>query len=180
MKKIILAVVLFISLSGVNVVRAQNKPMAVPDILQKIMNWEGDWQAKLTMKMGDMTSTSMDNISFSKASDGMGVSAKEWMDSPKGGKIYITHLVGYNMEEKRLHWFSVDNMGGCGESIGTLAGDNHIHLAGSGKENGKPMKSSIDLIIKNNNTVDFNLVVTVDGKTTRTMMGTFMRKSSSN
>ena len=171
---------MIILLSGVTTVRSQNKPMAVPDILQKIMNWEGDWQANLTMKMGGKTSTSKDYISFSKAADGSGVSAKEWMDSPQGGKVYITHLVGYNMEEKRLHWFSVDNMGGCGDAIGTLTGDNHIHLVASGKENGKPVKSSIDLVIKNNDTVDFNLVVTVDGKPVRTGMGTFTRKSSSN
>jgi hypothetical protein len=176
MKKIILAVVLIISLSGLNGVRSQNKPMATPDILQKIMNWEGDWQANLTMKMGGQTSNSVDNISFSKASDGSGVLAKEWMDSPKGGKVYATHLVGYNMEEKRLHWFTVDNMGGCQDAIGTMTGENHIHLASSGKENGKPMKSSVDLVIKNKDTVDFNLVVTVDGKTVRTMMGSFMRK----
>jgi hypothetical protein len=178
MKKIILSVVLFISLSVENVVLSQNKPMAKPDILQKIMNWEGDWQANLTMKMGEKTSTSMDYISFSKASDGSAVSAKEWMDSPQGGKVYITHLVGYNPEDKKLHWYSVDNMGGCGEAIGTMTADNHIHLAGSGKQDGKPMKQTIDLTLKDNNTVEFNVVVTVDGKTVRSGKGTFTRKSS--
>jgi hypothetical protein len=178
MKRIILAVVLIMSLSGVTVVRSQNKPMATPDILQKIMNWEGDWQANLTMKMGGKTSTSMDYISFSKASDGSAVSAKEWMDSPQGGKVYITHLVGYNPEDKKLHWFSVDNMGGCGEAIGTMPADNHIRLVGNSKQDGKPMKQTIDLTLKDNNTVEFNVVVTVDGKTVRSGMGTFTRKSS--
>jgi hypothetical protein len=176
MKKVIVLLILLVTLCGFNGVRSQNKPMPTPDILQKIMNWEGDWQANLTMKMGDQTSTSMDYISFSKASDGSGVSAKEWMDSPKGGKVYVTHLVGYDMGEKRLHWFSVDNMGGCGDAIGTMIGENHIRLSGSGKQDGKPMKSTVDLVLKDNNTVEFNMVVTVDGKTARSGMGTFKRK----
>ena len=177
MKKTILLFVFIISIVGFKEVRSQDhKPMAPPDILQKIINWEGDWQADLTMKMGDKTSKSVDYISFSKASDGMGVSAKEWMDNPQGGKVYITHLVGYNMEDKKLHWFSVDNMGGCGEALGTMTGGNHIHLAGTGKMDGKPMKQTVDLTIKDNNTVEFNMVMMVDGKTVRSGMGTFKRK----
>jgi hypothetical protein len=180
MKKIILAFVLVIALSGLTKVHSQNKPMTVPDILQKVMNWEGDWQANMTMKMGDKASTTMDYISFSKASDGMGVSAKEWMDSPMGGKYHATHLVGYNMEDKHLHWFSVDNMGLCQDALGEMMGDNHIRLSHSGKKDGKTMKSTVDLTIKDMNTVDFKLVVIEDGKTVQSMMGTFMRKSSSN
>jgi hypothetical protein len=176
MKKIILAAVLVISLTGISGIHAQNKSMATPDILQKIMNWEGDWNATINMKMGDQSFKSMDEISFSKTADGHGVSAKESMDSPKGGKVYVTHLVGYDMGEKKLRWFSVDNMGGCGEAIGTMTADNHIHLTGTGKQDGKPMKQTIDLTLKDNNTVEFNMVVTVDGKTVRSGMGTFMRK----
>lgn len=179
MKKIILAVVFLVSLTGYNKVLSQNKPMmTVPDILQKVMNWQGDWDAKMTMMMGDKTSYSMDHISFSLSSDGKAVSAKEWMDSPDGGKYSATHLVGYNMEDKHLHWFSVDNMGLCQDAWGEMVGDNHIRLNHSGKQDGKPAKSTVDLTIKDMNTVDFKLVVMVDGKTVQTMMGTFMRKTS--
>jgi hypothetical protein len=41
MKKMILLFVFFISILGFKEVRSQDKPMAPPEILQKIMNWEG-------------------------------------------------------------------------------------------------------------------------------------------
>lgn len=181
MKRIILSVVILISILGLTEVRSQNKPMmAVPDILQKVMDWQGDWDANMTMKMGDKTSTTMDHITFSLSSDGKAVSAKEWMDSPMGGKYYATHLVGYNMEDKHLHWFSVDNMGQCQDALGEMIGDNHIRLSHSGKQDGKPAKSTVDLTMKDMNTVDFKLVVIIDGKTAQMMTGTFMRKSGGN
>ncbi len=183
MKKMILLFVFFISFLGFKEVRSQNKPMApmaTPDILQKIMKWQGDWEANMTMKMGDQTFNSVDHISFMTTSDGKGVSAREWMDSPNGGKYYANHLVGYNMEDKHLHWFSVDNMGLCQDAMGEMVGDNHIRLSHTGKKDGKPMHSTVDLVIKNMDTVEFNLVVVVDGKTVQAMMGTFLRKSSPN
>lgn len=150
--------------------------MAKPEAFQKIMSWKGDWEAKITTKMGDQTSTGTDHVSWMVASDGNGMLMKQWMDSPKGGKYQATHLVGYNMGDKRVHWFIVDNMGQCQDQMVEMVGDNHIRLTGAGMMDGKPTQATSDLLIKDMNTVDFNQVVTMDGKTAQTMMGTYMRK----
>jgi len=178
MKKIILAVALLISISGLNELRSQTKPMAKPEILQKIMSWKGDWEANITSKMGDKVTNFVYHINWSVASDGNAVLGKEWMDVPGMGKMSATHLVGYNMDDNRVHWFTVDNMGGSMDQMTEMTGDNKMRISYSGKRGGKSTQTTADLVLKNNNTVEFNLVAMTDGKTDRTMMGTFMRKSS--
>lgn len=178
MKKIILTAITLLILSGLYEVRAQDKPMPKPAEFQKIASWKGDWEAKITSKMGDQTSTSIDHVSWSMTADGNGMLMKQWMNSPKGGKYQGTHLVGYNMEDKHVHWFLVDNMGQCLDQIVEMAGDNHLRLSNSGKKDGKPTQSTVDLVLKDMNTVDFNQVVMLDGKTVQTMMGTYKRKAA--
>ena len=178
MKKIILVIVFLVSLAGINEVRSQNKPMSKPEILQKILSWKGDWEANITSKTGDKVTKSVDHISWSVTSDGNAALGKEWMDIPGQGKMSATHLVGYNAEDNRLHWFTVDNMGESEDQIAEMTGNNHIRISYDGKRGGKPTQSIVDLELKDKDTVEFNLVFMADGTTERTMMGTFKRKSS--
>ena len=177
MKKIILTAILLFGVFMSKGVYSQDKKMMMPTpaILQKVLDWEGEWEANLTMNMGGKTATGVDHIKWSKASDGKAATGMQWMDSPMGGKYYASHLVGYNMEDKHLHWFVVDNMGQCQESWAEMAGDNHIRLKYSGKKDGKPISSTVDLMIKDQNTVDFKSVLMEGGKTTETSMGTYKR-----
>ena len=178
MRKIVLTAMAMVLLSGMNGLRAQDKAMAKPELLKKIMAWKGDWEAKLTSKMGEQTTTGVDHASFALTSDGNGVTMKQWMDTPKGGKYQATHLIGYNSEDKKVHWFIVDNMGGCQDQMVELVSDNHIRISYNGTKDGKPMQQTADLMLKDNNTVDFNQVFIVDGKTAQSMAGTYKRKMS--
>ncbi|HTX89446.1 MAG TPA: DUF1579 family protein [Bacteroidales bacterium] len=149
-----------------------------PDIVKKVMSLEGNWEGKLTQKMGDQMNNVTDMISFQSTAGDHGLLVTETMDTPDHKTYSATHLVGYDPVAKQLHWYLIDNMGGCVDNVGNLVDPNHLQLTSENTVEGKTTRGVVNLVWQNDDQNKFDLTVTVNGQVKESSQGNFRRTGS--
>jgi hypothetical protein len=100
----------------------------------------------------------------------------EWADVPELGKFDGENLIGYDPVKKELLWYTVNNVGTTHEHTVTWNSDKEMHLEHNGMLDGKQYKENGTAVFKDPNTVELNIIETLDGKEQSTMKAVFKRK----
>lgn len=166
---------------------AQTGTPSMPEPLAKLMMWEGMWEAQATLSLEGKSYPLAYHADFRKTADGNGLIMEERFDHPDLGNLRGSNLIGCNANDGKIHWFSVDNFGTVHEHVGMWKSPDHFFMEARetmapAMENGKPAGKQrrylerIDFHVKGRNTLEFNLVATIDGKPYEEITGTFTRR----
>lgn len=155
---------------------AQEMKLETPEAVKNLMKFLGDWQAKATLTMEGKTYTVDYRVSCKKTSDGSGLYADEILTSPDLGTIKGANLAGYDPFDKKVKWFSVDNMGTTHEHVGDWKSPDHLFIQHVGMRDGKKYVENIDFHVMGTDEIHFMLAATLDGATAEKAEGIFHKK----
>lgn len=158
-------------LFAMNRVNAQETPQA----LSNLMRLEGHWEGQATLVLEGKTYTFPYHADFKKTAEGSGLLMEEWFNSAELGKLTGTNLIGYNANDGKIHWFSVDNFGTTHDHTGTWKGREHFYMETTETMQKKKYVEKINMIFKGNDTLELSLVATLGGKEYEKVSVTFQR-----
>jgi hypothetical protein len=168
-------VVIILAFAG-SVSYAQDMKMETPEAVKNLMKFLGDWQAKATLTMEGKTYTVDYMVSCKKTADGSGLYADEWFTSPELGTMKGANLAGYDPFDKKVKWFSVDNMGTTHEHVGEWESPDHLFIQHVGMHDGKKYVENIDFHFMGTDEIHFMLAATLDGADAEKAEGIFNKK----
>jgi hypothetical protein len=151
------------------------QPAAPAQPLADLMKWDGKWAGEATLKMEGKTYKVQYSADFEKTADGSGIQMMEGFTHPELGTYVGENLIGYNSYDKKIHWFSVDNMGTAHEHLGYWKSPTHFYMEAHEKQNGKSFVERIDANVSNAGTMEFHLVGSLEGKVVEDITCTFHR-----
>jgi hypothetical protein len=170
-----------IALLGCAPVAAAAEPPAtaeqqqMPDILKQVMKMDGKWQAKASLTMEGKTSSFLYTINFRKVAAGQGLYMEESAEIPGVGKLQGANVIGFDPNEGKLHWFSVDNLGTTHDHIGELVGKEHLRLVHESQREGKKFREVTDFVWLAPEKIQVKLQATVGDEVVEVLEGTFAR-----
>jgi len=148
---------------------------APPKALTDLMRLEGKWQGPATLNIDGKMYKFTYYADFKKTADGTGMYMDEWFSAPELGNMKGANLVGYNTNDSKVHWFSVDNFGTTHDHPGMWKSANHFFMQANEMQGKKKFIEKIDLNFKGDDTMDLLLVATLDGKEIERGTATFTR-----
>ncbi|MBK8501279.1 MAG: DUF1579 family protein [Saprospiraceae bacterium] len=158
-----------------NIAVGQSGPTCGLGNLGWLSNLDGHWQALVKITIGQEQSETMYYADFSTTSDGQAVLMKEESDIPNVGKLHGTNLIGFDPNDGKIHWFTVDNLGTTHEHIGSFSNQHHFVMARHSMQNGKNYKEDISMHLKGSDNLDLKVTATIDGVIQEIIEGTFVR-----
>ncbi|MES2795222.1 MAG: hypothetical protein V4683_04605 [Bacteroidota bacterium] len=147
-----------------------------PNALLNLMRFEGQWEAPTTMVLEGKTYLFTYYLEFKKTADGSGLSMEEWFSSPELGTLKGSNLIGYNGNDEKIHWFSVDNFGTSHEHIGVWKTNDHFYMQANEKQQSKKFVENINMVFKSNDLLELTLTASLDGNEFEKVSGLFQRK----
>ena len=161
-------------LAKISNAQADNTKLPLP--VQQILRWEGRWKGPATLQLDGKTYKSTYFADFKKTADGNGLYMNESCDVPGIGKMNGANLVGFDPNDGKIHWYSVDNMGTTHEHVGQFTNDNDFYMEHKSHQKGKQYVEKIQVNFKDKNTLLLTVIGTLDGNVQETIEATFTRE----
>jgi hypothetical protein len=152
---------------------AQASAPAMPEAVINLSRFSGEWQANVTSIMGDKTYQFDYTVKASPVAGGRGSYWEEWGTHPDLGEMHTSDLLGYNPADKKLHCYTVDNMGTTLDQICEWKSPDHLYMEYKGMQNGKQVINKTDLNLTSDDEMSFTGSSVLDGKTLWSGSGTF-------
>jgi hypothetical protein len=150
----------------------------MPKDLTNMMQFLGEWEApNAVLTMGGKEYTFTYHSVFEKTASGSGLLMHDWADVPDMGKFDGENLIGYDPVGKKLLLYTVNNVGTTHEHIVQWKSDREMVMEHNSLKDGKPYKEHATAIFKDPNTMELNIVETLDGKEQSTIKAVFKKKS---
>lgn len=159
-----------------NTALAQEHPAQMADALSNILRMEGYWEGPATLNTEGKTYKVTMYVDFRKTDDGRGLTLYQWWADPELGTYKGTSLVGYSTNDEKVHWLTVDNFGTAHEHLGTWISADHFFMQANETIQQKKFIEEVDLVFKDNNTLELNEVGTLNGEVIENIKATFHRK----
>jgi hypothetical protein len=156
---------------------SQDKEIKIDQGIQNFSKYMGTWHSNMKSTSNGKSETVDYTVVYSPIADGHGVYMEETAKSPSMGTYKCSNLVGYDPYGKKLHWYSVDNMGTAHDHTFTWVTPDHFRLTHNSLRDGKKYTEDIDCKYKNEKTCDLVFIVTLDGKEIEKSTGTFEKVS---
>jgi hypothetical protein len=150
----------------------------MPVEVQNLMKFIGRWESEASLTMEGKTYKVMYWVDCKKTADGSGIFADEGFTNPELGTLSGADLAGYDPNDSKVKWFSVDNMGTTHEHIGEWKTPDHLYIEHNGLKNGQKYVEKIDFIFRGNDELDFKLTGTLDGVESEKAEGIFHKKAA--
>jgi hypothetical protein len=147
-----------------------------PEALAGIMRLAGYWEGPADLIMEGKVFHVTYSADFKSTADGNGLYMDEWFSHPELGALKGANLIGYNANDGKIHWMSVDNFGTAHEHLGAWKSPDHFFMQANEKQKGKKFVESIDMTFKSDDLMEFHLVSTLGGKVTSEGKATFRRQ----
>lgn len=142
---------------------AQDQPAMTNQELTEMMKFVGYWEGPATQLLNGQKYSFTYYINFKIVADGNGLIMSEWYTHPELGMLDGYNLIGYNANDKQIHWFSIDNFDSAHEHLGTWLTPDHFFMEAHETVNGKSMIEKINMVMKTANQIEFSSVSTIDG-----------------
>lgn len=152
---------------------AQASAPAMPEAVTNLNKLNGEWKANVSSTMGDKTVQFDYTVRCTPVAGGRGSYWEEYGIDPVMGELRSSDLLGYNQVDKKLHCYTVDNMGTTIDQICEWKSPDHLYIEYNGMMNGKPLINKMDLILKGDDEMSFTGTSVVEGKTQWSGSGTF-------
>ncbi len=165
---------LFMLFSLISIAHAQESQSPPPEI-QRLYGFEGKWTGNYSVTMEGNTLNSNASYTWSKISDGWGMLIDESIEMP-GMQTYLGHnIIGYDMEQKKYHLYTVSNYAQVHDHIGNWKDDKTMYLEYNGTLDGKPFTEKIYMTVTTLDECTLDVTEICGDKVTGTYKGTFKR-----
>lgn len=141
----------------------------------RILPLIGRWQGKASLTMEEKQYSLQYFMDYKTTSNGSGLVMDEWFNSPELGKLAGTNLIGYNANDKQIHWASVDNFGTTHTHTGYWKKPDLLYLEAKEMMGKSKFLEKINIQFLNSDQLNISLVATVDGKIIETIQGVMER-----
>ena len=135
----------------------------VPVPVQNLMKFLGNWEANAKLTMNGKIYKVFYSVDYKATAGGNGLYADNWFIQSELGTLEGVNLVGFDPNDSKIKWFSIDNKGTTHEHIGEWKTPEHLYIENNGIHDGKKYNERIDFNFKGKNEMDFKLVSTLDG-----------------
>jgi hypothetical protein len=182
MKKLfimVIATLAIIALAEITVKAQEMKKPETPDAVKNLMKFIGKWQSNYKMTYQGKTSDMTYHNSCKKVAEGYGIYFEESFGNKEMGIIKASDLVGYNPNDKKIHWYMVESMTGTAmEYIGEWDSPDHLVVEYNGPFMGMNYNEKLEFTFKGKDEGKFKIVGTSDGKEITSGEGMFYRENS--
>lgn len=145
--------------------------------LKMLMQLKGVWETNAAMmQAGGKEYKFAYYTDFRVVSDNNGIAMHEWATIPRIGKRDGNNLMGVNMYDGKIHWYTVDNMGITHEHVGEFSDNKHFSMMHKSMQDGKEYMEMITIEFAMTDILTLKQVNTLDGEETAVITGTFHRK----
>ncbi len=148
----------------------------VPAPVQNLMKFMGRWVGDIAVVTDGKTNKVEYHLVGRGTAGGYGIYLDESFRDSTLGDLKGSNLVGWDPNDEKIHWYSVDNQGTTHEHTGNWKGSDSLYLDHSSTRKGKAYKEKISLIFKGKEEIQFSLVATLDGKESEKATGVFVRE----
>jgi hypothetical protein len=166
-KQIPYAVILFFLIQVNSKFIAQQAP-PLPDGVNKLFAFIGNWEGEAKMTMDGKTSSQKVEHKIIKLPNGWGLQIMETGTSQGMTPYEAIDLFGYDPGEDQYHLYTISNYADTHDHKGHWI-DKTLDLQYEGLQDGKPMVEKLSITLDNPSSYHFNDNVTVDGKQIFTM-----------
>ncbi len=173
-RKLMMTLMAVMAMSGA---WAQASAPAMPEAVINLSKFNGIWQANITSNMGDKSYQYDYTVKCMPIAGGNGSYWEESGIHPALGETLTSDLLGYNPADKKLHCYSVDNMGMTRDQVCEWKSPDNLVIVYSGMKDGKRMIDKLDLTFKGDDMLSFTGSSVLDGKTQWSGYGTFHRQA---
>ncbi|MGE5313633.1 MAG: hypothetical protein ACM3Q4_02965 [Acidobacteriota bacterium] len=157
--------------------QAQEQPAKTPEPLARLFQIEGCWEGPAELSMNGKTYRFTYSGDFRPTADGSGLSMDESFTHPELGTMKGANLIGYNANDGKIHWMSVDNFGTTHEHLGRWLTPQHFTMQANEIVDGKKFVEDIDLTFPSPGTMNFHLKAMLDGQTIEEGSASFTRRA---
>jgi hypothetical protein len=152
---------------------AQASAPAMPEAVINLNKFNGVWQANLTSIMDNKSYQYDYTVKCMPVAGGKGAYWEESGVHPTLGEMLTSDLLSYNPADRKLHCYSVDNMGVTRDQVCEWKSPDHLYKEYTGIQNGKRIIEKADLNFSGNDLLSFTGSSVMDGKTHWSGSGTF-------
>jgi hypothetical protein len=159
-----------VSISGV---WAQASAPAMPEAIINLSRFNGVWQASMNSAMDNKTYQYDYTVKCTPVAGGHGAYWEESGVHPDLGEMLTSDLLAINPADKKLHCYSIDNMGMTRDQVCIWKSPDHLYMEFNCMQDGKKVVEKADLKFTGNDLLTYTGVSTKDGKTQWSGSGTF-------
>lgn len=152
------------------------KPYEIRDLGKFIGIWESD----ATITIDSIPHKVTYRMMFRKTADGYGLNMDEAYTDSALGSLRAANLIGFGFDDKKIHWYRVDNMGVTYERIGLWNDSDNLHFDHTGTRGDKKYNEVITYAFKGNDEFLYKQSFFLDGKEIKKIRGTFKRRQQAN
>ena len=145
----------FIAVMSIAGARAQASAPAMPEAVINLSKFNGVWQASLTSIMGDKSYQYDYTVKCIPVAGGNGAYWEESGVHPALGEMLTSDLLAFNTADKKLHCYSVDNMGIIRDQVCVWKSPDHLYMEYTGIQDGKKVTEKVDLNFTGDNLLGF-------------------------
>lgn len=149
-----------------------NAPVAV----KNLMKFNGRWVGNVTIVTEGKTHKVEYRLIGRSTAGGYGLYLDESFRDSLLGDMKASNLVGYDPNDEKIHWYSVDNHGSTHDHTGSWKSPDSLFMEHNGVRKGKSYQEKISVIFKGREEVQLSLVATLDGKESQKISGVFQRE----
>jgi hypothetical protein len=134
------------------------------ELVKRFAPYAGTFEGQLIMTEGEKTVTAKVKSRNSMISDNWGFLVEEVATMPDGGQYKSHNVMGYDAGGKKVHIFSVTNMGETHDHKGDWKDAKTLVVQYDGTREGKPFVEKISLTFHNPDSYSVSWVATSGGK----------------
>jgi hypothetical protein len=164
-----------IAVMSMATVWAQASAPAMPEAVINLSKFNGVWQASINSKNDDKNYQYDYTVKCTPVAGGHGAYWEESGVHPAIGEMLTSDLLAINPADKKLHCYSIDNMGMTRDQVCVWKSPDHLYMEYNGIQDGKKVVEKTDLKFTGNDLLTFTGVSVKDGKTQWSGSGTFRK-----
>lgn len=140
------------------------------------MQFVGKWvSSDIKLTMGGKTYGGKYTFDCSAVNMNTGIIAHEHFENSEMGHMMGENLLGYDPNLQQVHLYSIDNMGTAHDHYGFWIDNHHLFLQYQGVVEGKMYVEQIDMVFKDQNTMQLKLSAMLNGEIFETANGIFTK-----
>jgi len=116
-------------------------------------------------------------MNFRRTADGYGYNMDEAFSDSSLGDLRGANLIGYGKDDKKIHWYCVDNMGTTYERVGQWVDSDNLTFTYAIKKGDKKYDEVITYTFKGNDLFSYKQAAYMNGKEVRKVTGRFTRRT---
>jgi hypothetical protein len=164
-----------ILLSGVAVQAQKTKPQKAYEF-RDLNKFIGIWESTATITVDSVPYTVTYRMNFRKTADSYGINMDESYSDSTLGNLRAANLIGFGYDDKKIHWYYVDNMGTTYERVGHWVDTDNLTFTYATKNGEKKYDEVITYALKGNDMFSYKQMCYLDGKEVKKVTGRFTRK----